>query len=168
MQNGDTCNSMVLFILNPKKTLSKVNAQMGQSKWSLNYKPEASSASLSRVCIPSGAGSVPVPAIGAPKLCVLHSSTRLWPVHTHAASGYNYNYPILVNNSFWALSLLYGFSYSKVSLHITFFSACPLVPTLLNVFFLLSSEYQRENESVTHSVHYSHHQQCHNAKFQWW
>ena len=37
------------------------------------------------------------------------------------------------------------------------FNLCPLLPPLLNVFFLLSTEQRGENGSFTHSVCYSHH-----------
>ena len=51
----------------------------------------------------------------------------------------------------------------KVCFHVTF-RPCPLLSLLLNVFVLFPSESPRENGSVTHSVHYSHHQHWHNAK----
>ena len=55
----------------------------------------------------------------------------------------------------------------KVCLHVTFFSLCPLLPQLLNMFFLLSSEQWRENGPVTHSICYSHYHHQHNAKLNW-
>ena len=52
----------------------------------------------------------------------------------------------------------------KVCLHVTVLSPSPLLPLLGNEFFLLSSEYQRENGSITYSVCYSRHQYWNNAK----
>ena len=45
------------------------------------------------------------------------------------------------------------------------FSHCPLLPALVKVFFSWSSEYWRENGSITHSVLYSHRHHWHNPNF---